>query len=616
MKTFLFSCVAILAMQEAALFAQTQGKDHQIDELIVTGTNRATSRRLLPYSVSVVDSPQLQSSGKTQLLSALSAEVPSLFITERNLFGFGVSNGGSGGISIRGVGGSQGKVLMMVDGQPQYAGIYSHHIADFYDTENVDHVEILRGPASVLYGSNAMGGVINVITRHPQAEGWHTSISSQYGSYNTWQNQLTGTFRQGRFSSLVSLGYDMTDGTQENFDFRQKNLYAKIGYQFNQHWNLGADYSLMNFIGNDPIYPRLSNPESNDIYHQNVTRGESSVTLNNSYNKTNGSLRTYYSYGNHFIDDPRHFHSVDDRFGILLYQTLQTWKGASATLGFDFDHYTGKIPVSGGRPHTEGSVQTMTRKSVTEYSPYLTLTQNLLSDVLTIDAGVRMAMSNRFGTHWVPQAGITLHPATDWTLRASLAKGYRNPSFRELYLYRPANPDLEPERMMNYEVGISHRFSRLFNANLTAYFSEGSNLIQTLNMKNVNTGRFINKGIELSLASHPTDRVSLRAAYSYLHTSVSNLTAAPKNMFSIGIQWQPLPQFTVDTDVKSIHGLYVWTDRTHEHYTVWNMKLTWATTSWFNVFATLSNITATHYQINHGYDMPRFTAMGGIRIRL
>ena len=138
MKTFLFSCVAILAMQEASLFAQTQGKDHQIDELIVTGTNRATSRRLLPYSVSVVDSPQLQSSGKTQLLSALSAEVPSLFVTERNLFGFGVSNGGSGGISIRGVGGSQGKVLMMVDGQPQYAGIYSHHIADFYDTENVD----------------------------------------------------------------------------------------------------------------------------------------------------------------------------------------------------------------------------------------------------------------------------------------------------------------------------------------------------------------------------------------------------------------------------------------------------------------------------------------------
>ena len=61
--------------------------------------------------------------------------------------------------------------------------------------------------------------------------------------------------------------------------------------------------------------------------------------------------------------------------------------------------------------------------------------------------------------------------------------------------------------MMNYEAGISHRFSRLFNANLTAYFSEGSNLIQTLNMKNVNTGRFINKGIELSLASHPTDRV-------------------------------------------------------------------------------------------------------------
>ena len=78
-------------------------------------------------------------------------------------------------------------------------------------------------------------------------------------------------------------------------------------------------------------------------------------------------------------------------------------------------------------------------------------------------------------------------------------------------------------------------------------------------------------------------------------------------MFSIGIQWQPLPQFTVDTDVKSIHGLYVWTDRTHEHYTVWNMKLTWATTSWFNVFATLNNITATHYQPEFGISDSRFS---------
>ena len=124
---------------------------HGIDEVVVTGANQATSRNLLPYTVSIVSSSQLEATGKTQLLSALSGEVPSLFVSQRNIFGFGVSNGGSGGIKIRGVGGSPTSgILMMVDGQPQFAGLYSHPVADFYETEYVDHVEVMRGPGSVL----------------------------------------------------------------------------------------------------------------------------------------------------------------------------------------------------------------------------------------------------------------------------------------------------------------------------------------------------------------------------------------------------------------------------------------------------------------------------------
>ena len=163
--------------------------------------------------------------GTSQLLAALSGEVPSLFVSQRNIFGFGVSNGGSGGIKIRGVGGSPtNSILMMVDGQPQFAGLYSHPVADFYETEYVDHVEVLRGPGSVLYGSNAMGGVINVITKHAQQDGVQTVLTSQYGSYNTWQSSLTNMVRKGKFSSMVSLGYDRTDGLQDHFDFTRQGL--------------------------------------------------------------------------------------------------------------------------------------------------------------------------------------------------------------------------------------------------------------------------------------------------------------------------------------------------------------------------------------------------------
>ena len=179
----------------ASVFAPvyaTAGDNHAPDslrinlsEVVITGSNHPVSRSLIPYTVSTVNSHELQTASSPQLLSSLSGMVPSFFVTQRGILGFGVSNnGGSGGIKIRGVG-DNGGVLMMVDGQPQFAGIYSHHVADFYDKEYVEEVQVLRGPGSVLYGSNAMGGVINVITRDAKREGTALTISSQYGSHNT-----------------------------------------------------------------------------------------------------------------------------------------------------------------------------------------------------------------------------------------------------------------------------------------------------------------------------------------------------------------------------------------------------------------------------------------------
>ena len=626
----LLASVPLLAAPPAEDLADTT-RVHVLGEVVVTGSNQATSHNLLPYTVSIVNSRQLEATGKTQLLSALSGEVPSLFVSQRNIFGFGVSNGGSGGIKIRGVGGSPtNAILMMVDGQPQFAGLYSHPVADFYETEYVDHVEVLRGPGSVLYGSNAMGGVINVITKQARQDGVHTTLSTQYGSYNTWQSSITNMVRKGKFSSLVSLGYDRTDGLQDHFDFKQSSLYAKLGYDVAKNWSLSADYSLMNFIGNDPIYAKLRNVESNDIYHQNVTRGEASVTLSNQHavSATDGAVRIYYSYGNHYIDDPNHFHSLDDRFGILAYQNFSPWKMATATVGFDFNTYTGKIPMSGGHAYGDGSrpaqMQTIDRKSITEYSPYITLQQALFKGILTLNGGLRMANSDRFGSHWLPQVGFAVHPGDDWTLKASLAKGYRNPSFREMYLYAVANPDLAPESMMNYEVSMAKHFSRYLSMDITAYFAEGSNMIQTASVstadggttnRNMNTGSFINKGIEVSAQSHPIDVLSLRASYSFMHTSLSNLTAAPKNQYFLGIGWQALKWLSVDAELKGVGGLYVADNVERQDYALLGLRLTYKPVKFLDIFAHFDNIANAKYQINYGYGMPGFTAMGGVKVR-
>lgn len=611
----LFAAGVVLAQQ--AFGVETVDSVRSLDEVVVTGSNAAVRKDLLPYSVSVVGRERLEAAGQTQLLSVISGMVPSLFVSERSIFGFGVSNGGAGHIKLRGVGGDRASaVLMMVDGQPQFAGIYSHHIADFYEKEYVERVEVLRGPASVLYGSNAMAGTVNVITKRPHHDGAHTVITSQYGSYNTWLSSATNTLRFGKFSSLASISYNRTDGTEKGFDFRQTGGYVKIGYEFSSRWKAYADYTLMNFKGNDPVYPKLSNPESTDIYHQDIVRGEASAGVGNDYGSTSGFARVYYSYGNHFIDDPRHFHSKDDRFGVLVYQNFSPWRGASATLGFDFDRYSGEIPVSGGKAHATGSLSTMGREAITEFSPYITLSQSFIGDLLNLNGGLRVANSDKFSTQWIPQFGFSINPGRGVTVKGTLAMGYRNPSFRELYLYRMANPDLQPERMMNYEVSVGKRFSRYLSADITAYFSRGYNMIQTVDNRNENTGRFINKGLEITANSQPLDNLLLYASYSYMHTSLDNLAGAPRNQYYVGADLTLWKKLKVGADLKGVGGLYVSEGIKNQNYALLNLKLTYAICRYVDVFVRLENITDARYVINRGYNMPGFTAMGGFKVTL
>ena len=585
-----------------------------LNEVVVTGTNQRIEENLLPYTVSVVSDRQLNASGKSQVLSAISGMVPSLFVSERSVFGFGVSNGGSGQIKLRGIGGDNGSILMLVDGQPQFAGIYSHHVADIYGKDYVDRVEVLRGPGSVLYGSNAMAGAINVITKNAQKRGVRTIIESQYGSKNTWLSSIYNTTRFGKFSSLVSLSYNRSDGTQKHFDFKMANGYAKVGYDFSDNWRGYLDYTLMNFRGNDPIYAKLSNPQSTDIYHQNITRGETSATMINNYGDISGTTRVYYNYGNHFITDPRYFHSLDQRFGLTTFENFKAWTGSRFCLGFDFDFYSGKIPVSGGKPLSAENMGTIGYKRVMEYSPYITLSQTLFDNLINLNAGLRLALSDRFKTQWIPQFGFSINPGEEWTIKGNLAMGFRNPSFKDLYLYRTANPNLEQEKMMNYEISVGKEFSRYFAITLTAYYSKGDNMIQVVDMKNQNTGRFINKGIEIAARSNPLDDFWINASYSYLHTSLDNLTCAPKNQYYLGIEWRPWTFIDIAADVKGVGGLYVGKDTPNQNYALLNLKITYDICKYISIFANLENLADVRYTINRGYEMPGFTALGGFKL--
>lgn len=294
-----------------SLQAQT-GKDstkvarsYAINEVVVTGTRSETDVRHLPMTVSVVGRPQLEASQQTSVLPVLNSQVPGFFSTSRGVMGYGVATGASGQMSLRGIGGPAQAglpttgLLVLIDGHPQYMGLMGHPIADAYQTMMAERVEVLRGPASVLYGSNAMGGVINIVTRKMQEDGIRTNINIGAGSYGSVQTEATNRIRKGRFSSTVTASYNRTDGHRADMAFEQYGGYAKLGYDFTDNWKVWGDVNVTRFNATNPgsvMKPYIDND-------QRITRGMTSFALENHYEKTSGALSFFYNWGDHWIND-------------------------------------------------------------------------------------------------------------------------------------------------------------------------------------------------------------------------------------------------------------------------------------------------------------------------
>lgn len=588
--------------------------------VVVSANKIKVNRNSVPLSISVVGRDEIESSSESALLPVLSERVPGLFVTEKGITGFGVSEGSAGTVNIRGVG--QGnKVLMLFDGQPQWAGVFGHSLPDTYVASDVERVEVIRGPGSLLYGSNAMGGVVNIITRQHTRQGRRTQARVMYGSYNTQKYMINNGYNIGKFSSFISLNHDRTDGHRRNSKFHITNGFAKLGYTINPHYKVTGDVSLAKFKNQNP--GKITDPILDNI--MDIVRGTTSFAIENEYGKSSGALRAFYNWGNHDINDgytpgtePRKyiFHSIDHNGGFLLYQSFRLLPGNSFTLGVDYKNWGGKAR----NDSINGNRQQLVDKTVNEAAGYIIMQQDLY-DRISLNAGVRYEHNSTFGGTWIPQAGITVRPAEGTTLRASLSKGFRSPNIREMYMFPPQNPDLKPESMMNYEVSASQTLlDGNLSAELTFFFINGKNMIETTRIdgrpKNVNTGKFDNKGIEFETRYQILPNLSLDMNYSYLHLS-KPLLAAPEHKLFAGATYAP-GRFTLHANVQSIFDLYINTaDKVKENYTVLNAKVAYRIGTrdrGVNLFVKGENLTATRYSINEGFPMPKATFMGGIDV--
>ena len=589
------------------------------DEVVVTGTRNETDIRHLPMTISVVDRKQLESNYQPSVLPTLTEQVPGLFTTSRGIMGYGVSTGAAGGMSLRGIGGSPtAGLLVLIDGHPQYMGLMGHPIADAYQTMMTERVEVLRGPASVLYGSNAMGGVINIVTRQMKEEGSKTDVQAAYGSYNTLQTEVTNRLKRGRFSSIVTGSYNRSDGHRPDMDFEQYGGYAKLGYDFNDRWKLWGDVNVTHFNASNPgtvAAPYIDNDSR-------ITRGMASAALENHYRRTSGALSFFYNWGRHKINDgyhpgeepqTAHFNSKDRMMGISWYQSASLFEGNRITAGFDYQHFGGE---SWYKVLATGEKQPQVDKQLDELAGYVDFRQNIGS-WLSLDAGLRVDHHSHTGTEWIPQGGLAFHLPRQAELKAMVSKGFRNPTIRELFMFSK-NPDLLPESLVSYELAYTQRLcDNSLTYGLNLYYINGKNIIQVdpAQRKNVNTGHIENWGAEATVAYRFNAHWQADANYSWLHMEHPVL-AAPEHKLYVGANYQQ-GRWTAASGVQYIRGLYTSVTKGQEKqetFVLWNLNISYRLCNFASLFVKGENLLAQRYEINAGYPMPKATFMGGVHV--
>lgn len=618
-------------------------KTDTIQEVVVTGTRQATQASTLAQTVTVIGREKLTGQNRQNVLPTVMEHTPGLFCTSRGLMGYGVSAGSAGAMKVRGIGGGA-QMLVLIDGQPQFAGLMGHPIPDAYQTLMAEKVEVLRGPASLLYGSNAMGGVMNIVTRQMQQDGQKTDFNIGAGSYGSYQMEAANQLHHGRFSSTAGFSYQRTNGHLENSAYNQTSGFAKLGYELSSHWNIGADANFTHFSFNNPggdVHPMID-------YHGDITRGLASASLSNRYAHTQGTLRGFYDWGHHSINDgysptlptdiPRLssirkekkdlYKHNDYIAGLTWYQTAQFFKGNNVTVGLDWQHFGGEAwnePILGGKrtflTKQDGKVvESITQDEVGAYADF----RQDVARWLTLNAGVRYTWHTQTGSQWIPQGGLAFHVTQDADIKATVSKGYRNPTISEMFMFN-VNQNLAPEELMSYELSYMQHFRR-GHVGASVFYMDGENIISLkMGQSYQNQAKVENCGVEVEGEYDINKHWAVNANYSYLHMEYAT-EGAPEHKLNLGLHCH-YGKWNAGMGVQHINGLMLTTlePENKENYTLLNANVSYKATPQVKLWVRGENLLAQKYAtycfVNRFYNFgrvmaPKATVMAGVSINI
>jgi vitamin B12 transporter len=621
----------VLIVPLCAFAAQASAElEDQPDTVVVTATRIPTPERQVASSISVVTADDI-AVRLIQTLPDLLKQVPGLNV---------VQSGGPGGqtsVFMRGTNSNHTKVL--VDGIDVSDPSNSGGAFDFgqFLTQDIEKVEILRGPQSGLYGSDAIGGVINVLTKSGSGPA-QFNAAVEAGSFDTFNQSggVNGSLDQFHYAANVEHFHsgktpvtplDLLAPGERRIDDYYDNLTAstKLGFDLTENFDLGlvaryTDSHLRltgeNFDNFPDDIPDSAQSANNTL--QTYTRATAHLkSFDGALEQILGAAYSSIRSSDFSPEAPR-----SDAFGERV---KFDWQG-NIRLATDE-----KLVL--GAEHQRDEITAPISASTTIDSGYAEL-QSGFSERLFDTISVRYDENDRFGGKVTYRfAPAYLIKETGTKLKASVGTGFKAPTLNQLFQSFPdfdffANPNLKPESSLGWDVGFEQTLAAdTFRFGLTYFHNSIRDLIADSadGTTEVNVGRAVTQGVESFFVYQPIQTLALRLDYTYTQATDEiahlELVRRPKHKGSLNAAWQATSRLSLNATLLALSS---WVDGNRDFsiprldapgYTTVDLAAAYEVTNHLTVYGRVSNLLDRHYQNPVGFLQPSVGAFAGVKTK-
>ncbi|MBB1279343.1 TonB-dependent receptor domain-containing protein [Pseudoalteromonas sp. SR41-1] len=510
----------------AALSFSVSGAEQSIEKITVTANKFEQSINDVLVSVNVIERAEIEASNVRDLPTLLSTRV-----------GFQVNpNGGFGqntGVSLRGTG--SGDTLILIDGVRTGSATLGQKALNNVPLNSIERIEIIKGSRAAVYGSDALAGVINIITR----ESDNLSLSATFGSDSYQNYQVAGSVKSDDITTAFNAGFEKTD----NFDVLQGVAPDEDGYE-NKNLGFKVNYTDAHY-GDFKLLGQYS--EGYADYDSSFSPADSTIERDDFKNyQLSAGWSKNYTNQTHSIDLALSTDDSDNTYvDFSVGPTTSTFITKRTQIDYNGQYLSSnELNISGGINWYNDDVSHSSQPFVEDSRDVLAVFVGAYYDADKVLANltVRQDDDEQFGDETTYTAAAGYHLSEDATFRISQSTGFKAPTFNDLYYPLYGNPDLQPEKSVNRELGLSVDFD-IAQVDIAIFRNDIEDKIDydaNFALANIDEARY--EGVEFSL-SQQFFGFDSNLNFAYLSAEDEETGAELRNVAKRTFNWELAKQF-------------------------------------------------------------------------